>query len=206
MPLRNGFSQALSAIASALADDVMDRLNSPWPVIRRRNGVTVVLEPQVDGAGVAVWGIQRWRSALSGRLPPLHTRHRGCPAVRTVQRYGDSAVAITQGATGQRGQFLSPCSRSIRSFGPSAATPSHHDCSRVCAGSSKFPRRRAALATSAASSSPLLEACVILPRRCDVHFFRRFGHLWDNCVELVVPILSALCMTRLPLFEHNGLE
>ena len=55
VPLRNGFSQALSGIASALADDVMDRLNSPWPVIRRRNGVTVVLEPQVDGAGVVVW-------------------------------------------------------------------------------------------------------------------------------------------------------
>lgn len=53
--LRGGMSQALVTVADALVDDVMDRLNRPWPTVVLPDGAAVVLEPQVDEHGQAVW-------------------------------------------------------------------------------------------------------------------------------------------------------
>lgn len=50
--LREGLPSALVAVVSALQDEVMDRLNRPWPQVITP---AVVLEPVLDEEGVAVW-------------------------------------------------------------------------------------------------------------------------------------------------------
>jgi len=66
--LRDGVEAAVVDVASALQDDVMDRLGRPWPFVNLGELGGAVLEPELDGWGMAVWASKRGIACPVGYL------------------------------------------------------------------------------------------------------------------------------------------